>query len=91
MNSTGDGKLEPSDPEVALRMAELELMRQRAVRQAAKPFRGLRAASLIFFILVVVGTLIACYVAFSDGGLDKFRARNTPQSSATEEPVQPTP
>jgi hypothetical protein len=90
MNSTSDGRPEPNDPDVALRMAELELMRQRAARQAAgKPYSGLRAASLIFFILVVIGTLIACYFAFRDGGLDRFR--NIQQSSPTAAPGQSNP
>ncbi len=92
MNPHGDGKHEPVDPEDAVRMLELELMRQRAARQeAGAPYRGLRAASLIFFVAVVLGAALAFYYVFYSGGLDELRARNTltpspsltPRSSST--------
>ena len=91
MNSNGDGKPEPVDPDIAARMLDLELMRQRATRQAGAPYRGLRAASLIFFLVVILGALVALYYVFYAGGLDKFRAHNTPQSSPTAAPIQPNP
>jgi hypothetical protein len=88
MNSNGDDKPEPADPEGVARMLELELMRQRATRAKA-PYRRLRAASLIFLFVVILGTLLAfCYVFYA-GGLDQFRTQNTPQSSPTAAPTQP--
>jgi len=76
MNSNG-GKPEPADPENAVRMLELELMRQRATRQlAGAPYRGLRAASFIFLFAIVLGALLTFYYVFVSGGLDEFRARN---------------
>jgi hypothetical protein len=79
MNSTGHGKPEPANPEDAVRLLELELMQQRAVRQhAGTPYRGLRAASLFFLFAVVVGALLAFYYVFYSGGLDEYRSRNAP-------------
>jgi hypothetical protein len=91
MNSNSDGKPEPIDSDIAARMLDLELMRQRATRQAGAPYRWLRAASLIFFLVVILGALAALYYVFYAGGLDKFRAQNTPQSSPTAAPIQPNP
>jgi hypothetical protein len=90
MNSNGDGKHEPADPENAVRMLELELMRQRATRQhAGAPYRGLRTASLFFFAAVVLGALFAFYYVFVSGGLDEFRARNAakPAPSVASHPA----
>jgi len=85
MNSNGDGKPEPADPEKTLRLLELELMHKRAVRQqAGTPYRGLRAASLFFFVVIVLGALMAFYYVFISGGLEEFRARNPVQASPTE-------
>lgn len=82
MNSNGDGKPEPADPENAMRMLELELMRQRATRQqAGAPYRGLRTASFIFLFAVILGALLAFYYVFYTGSLDEFRARNAPKPS----------
>jgi len=82
MNSHGDGKQEPADPENAVQMLELELMRQRAARQqAGAPYRGLRVASLVFVFAVVLGACLAFYYFFISGGLDEFRARNAPEPS----------
>ena len=51
MNSSGDGKPEPVDPETVVRMLELELMQKRAARQmAGRPLSGLRAASFAFLL-----------------------------------------
>ena len=88
MNSNGDSKPEPADPEKALRLLELELMHQRATRQqGGTPYRGLRAASLFFFFVVVLGALVAFYYVFYSGGLEEFRARNpaeaNPSANAT--------
>jgi hypothetical protein len=94
MNSNGDGKHEPVDPENALRLLELELMRQRAVRQqAGSPYRGLRAASLIFLFAVIVGVALAFYYVFFSGGLEQFRAHNAapPQPSPSASPFSPSP
>ena len=90
MNSKGDGKPEPADPENAVRLLELELMQQRAARQhAGTPYRGLRVASLVFFFAVVLGAALAFYYVFYCGGLEEFRSR-TPSSSTTE-PTSPAP
>jgi len=92
MNSNGDGKPEPADPENAVRMLELELMRQRVARQqAGTPYRGLRVASLVFFFAVVVGAFLAFYYVFLSGGLDELRVRNTPQPSPTPSATFRTP
>jgi hypothetical protein len=79
MNSNGGGKHEPADPENAVRLLELELMRQRAARQhAGAPYRGVRAVSFIFLFVVILGALLAFYYVFYSGGLDAFRARTAP-------------
>ena len=79
------GKEKPADPEDTVRMLELELMQQRAVRQrAGAPYRGLQAASFIFLFIIILGTLLAFYYFFYLGGLDQMRAHNSPPSpSAT--------
>jgi flagellar basal body-associated protein FliL len=75
MNSNGDGKHEP-DPENAVRLLEIELMRQRMAReQSGTPYRGLRVISLIFAFVVLAGALFAFYYLFVAGGLEEFRAR----------------
>ncbi|HEX7518341.1 MAG TPA: hypothetical protein VF345_13760 [Chthoniobacterales bacterium] len=91
MNSNG-GKHEPADPENAVRMLELELMRQRAARQqAGAPYRGLRAASFIFLFAVILGALLTfCYVFYS-GGLDELHARTSPQPSPSATAISRTP
>ena len=92
MNSQGDGKQEPADPENAVRMLELELTRQRAARQqAGAPYRGLRVASLIFVFAVVLGALLAFYYVFFAGGLDEFRARNSPAPSPSPNVISRNP
>ena len=56
MNSKGDGKPEPVDPESVVRLLELELMQKRAARQmAGRRWSGLRAASFIFLFTVILG------------------------------------
>ena len=94
MNSNGDGKPEPVDPENAVRTLELELMQQRAARQrAGTPYRGFRAASLVFLVVIILGALLAFYYIFYCGGLDQLRARNTPEPSpsAAPAPISPLP
>lgn len=76
MNPHGDGKHEPADPENAVRLLELELMRQKMAREhSGTPYRGLRIISLIFVFAVVVGALLAFYYVFVAGGLEEFRTR----------------
>jgi hypothetical protein len=90
MNPHGDGKPEPVDPEDLLRTLDLELARQRVVRQQeGSPYRALRVASFVFFFAVVLGVLLAFYYVFYSGGLDEFRARNESQPTAT--PVSQAP
>ena len=92
MNSDGNNKPEPIDPDVALRMLDLELMRQRAARQqGGAPYRGLRAASFIFLIAIVLGALLVFYYVFYARGLDEFRPHNAPASSPTTAPVSAPP
>jgi hypothetical protein len=87
MNSNGNGKPEPADPENAVRMLELELMRQRATRQhGGAPYRGLRTVSLVFFFAVLLGALFAFYYVFVAGGLEDFRARNAAKPGPTVAP-----
>lgn len=90
MNSN-DGKQEPDDPENAVRMVELELMRQRAaLQQASAPYRGLRAASFVFLFVIILAALLAFFYVFSSGGLNG-RARNNPQPSSGATAISPTP
>jgi hypothetical protein len=91
MNSNG-GKHEPADPENGVRMLELELMRQRAARQqGGAPYRGLRAASFIFLVAIILGALLAFYYVFYLGGLDEVRARNGPQPGPSATAISRTP
>lgn len=86
------GKHEPADPENAVRTLELELMQQRAARQQADaPYGGLRAASFIFLLVIILGVLLAFYYAFYLGGLDEVRARNSPQPGPSATAVSRTP
>jgi hypothetical protein len=90
MNPHGNGKNEPTDPEQVLRLAELELAQQRAARlRARSPFRAFRVASFIFLFAVIIGAALAFYYVFISGGLDDFRSRNTPKTTAT--PSSQTP
>jgi hypothetical protein len=84
MNPHGNGKNEPTDPEQVLRLVELELAQQRAARlQARSPYRAFRLASFIFLFAVIIGAALAFYYVFVSGGLDDFRSRNEPKSTAT--------
>ena len=92
MNSNDDGKPEPADPEQTVRLLELELMRQRTVRQqAGTPYRGLRAASLFFVFVIILGALLAFYYVFYSGGLDELRSRNPAEASPSANASSPAP
>ena len=92
MNPNGDGKPEPADPEQAVRLLELELMRQRTARQhGGTPYRGLRAASLMFLFAVILGALLAFFYVFYSGRLDEFRTRNPVEPSPSENATSPPP
>lgn len=92
MNPHGDGKHEPADPENAVRLLELELMRQRMAReQTGTPYRGLRIAALIFFFAVVLGALLAFYYLFVAGGLEEFRAHNPASPSPSPSAISSRP
>ncbi len=87
MNPDGNGKDEPTDPEQLLRLVEVELAQQRAARlQARSPYRAFRLASFIFLFAVIIGVALAFYYVFVAGGLDDFRSRNEPKSTATPSP-----
>ena len=82
MNSNGDGKPEPIDPETAVRLLELELMQKRAARQMAAGRRsGLRTASFVFLFAVILGALLAFYYVFYSGSLDQLQTPGGPQPS----------
>jgi flagellar basal body-associated protein FliL len=88
MNSNGDGKPEPVDPEPLLRMLDLELMQKRAQRQQAAARRGsLRAVSFLFLFIVILAAVLAAYFVFSSGRVDEIRARNNPPSSPAAAPA----
>ncbi len=92
MNSNDDRKPEPVDPETTLRLLELELLHQRTARQqAGTPYRGLRAASLLFLVVIILGALLGFYYVFYSGGLDEFRARNPAEASPSANAPSPTP
>ncbi len=92
MNSHGDGKPEPVDPETAVRLLELELMQKRAARQmAGRPGRGLRTASFIFLFAVILGAVFALYYLFTSGRLDELRAGSEPQSNPSATASSRTP
>jgi hypothetical protein len=87
-----DDKHEPVDPDKAMRMLELELMQQRAIRQhAGTPYRGLRAASFIFLIFVILGALAAFYYVFFMGGLEAVRTRSGPPPSPSATAISRAP
>lgn len=79
MNSRGDGKPEPSDPDQVMRLIDIELAQKRAARERApSPFRAFRVVSFIFLFAVIVGIALAFYYVFLAGGLDNIRSRNQP-------------
>ena len=86
-----DGKPEPVDPETAMRMVELELIQQRAARQQATPYGGLRTASIIFLLVIILCAMLAFYYAFFLGGLDELRARNSAQPSPSAPAISRPP
>lgn len=91
MNSN-DGKHEPGDPDDAVRMLELELMQQRAVRKhAGTPYGGLRVASFIFLFAVILGALVAFYYVFFMGGIEAVRTRNSPPPSPSATAISRAP
>ena len=84
MNPHGDGKPEPVDPEYMLRMLEIEMMQQRAVRKQASARRSnLRAVSFLFLFLVILGAAVAAYFAFTSGRVDELRTRANTVPSPT--------
>ena len=84
MNPHGNGKPEPVDPEHMLRMLEVEMMQQRALRQQASARRSsLRTLSFLFLFLVILGAAGAAYFAFTSGRVDDLRARSNSASSPT--------
>jgi hypothetical protein len=84
MNPHGNGKPEPIDPEHMLRMLDLQLMQQRALRKQASARRNsVRVLSFFFLFVVILGAAVAAYFAFTSGRVDDLRARNKPASSPT--------
>lgn len=92
MNSNGNGKPEPVDPETVVRMLELELMQKRAARQmAGRRWGGLRAASFVFLFAVILGALLAFYYVFYSGSLDALHTPNDSQPSPNATASSRTP
>jgi hypothetical protein len=90
MNPDNNRKPEPNDPESEARLIELELIRQRAVRQqAGTPYKGLRVASFMFLIFIILGALAAYYYLVSSGRLDE--ARSSSRHSSTAATATPSP
>ena len=84
MNPHGDGKPEPVDPEHTLRMLELEMIQQRALRNRERARRkSVRTMSFLFLFLVILGAVFAAYFAFTSGRVDDLSARNNSSSSPT--------
>ena len=91
MNSESDRKPEPIDPEANLRMIEMELMQQRAARQrAGNPYKGLRTASFIFLVLIIVGALAAFYYLLMSGKMEELREMRS-LSTSSSSTVTPSP
>lgn len=91
MDSYG-GKPEPADPETAVRLLELEMLKQRAARQmAGTPYRGLRAVSFLFLFIVLLAAALAAYYLFFSGHLEEMRARNVPQPSPSANAMSRAP
>jgi Na+/proline symporter len=84
MNSHGDGKPEPVDPEMLVRMLEIEMIQKRAARQEASARRNTwRVASFFFLFIVILAVGFALYFVFSSGRLDEMRSHNSPPATAT--------
>ena len=82
MNPHGDRKPEPVDPEHLLRMLDLEMIQQRAIwKQASARRKSVRAISFLFLFVVVLGALLAAYLAYSSGWMDDRHHRSQPPSS----------
>jgi hypothetical protein len=84
MNSHGDGKPEPVDPETLVRMLEIEMIQKRAARQQASARRNTwRAASFFFLFIVILAAFLAFYFVFSSGRLDEMRSHTGPSPTVT--------
>ncbi len=84
MNSNGESKPEPVDPEMLVRMLEIEMIQKRAARQQASARRNTwRAASFLFLFIVLLAAGFALYFVFSSGRLDEMSSRNGPPVTAT--------
>ncbi len=87
MNPPGDGKPEPPDPDQLLRMLDVELMQQRAVRQRIAARRNnRRALSFLFLFVILAGAAAAAYFAFATGRVEDLRARNSVTMTPTPSP-----
>ena len=87
MNSNGEGKPEPVDPEMLVRMVEIEMIQKRAARQQASARRNTwRIASFFFLFIVILVAGFALYFVFSSGRLDEMRSHNNSSATATPLP-----
>jgi Na+/proline symporter len=84
MNSNGERKPEPVDPETLVRMLEIEMMQKRMAREQAGARRNTwRVASFFFLFIVLLAVGLALYFVFSSGRLDEMRSHNTAPATAT--------
>jgi hypothetical protein len=80
----GDGKSESSkaDPEELTRIIELEMAQKRAAwAEAEARHRKIRALSLAFLMIVVIGALLAFFLLFTRLTQDRPAPATRPQSS----------
>lgn len=85
----GDGKREPTeaDPAKLAQLLEIELMQKRAEWQQAKARRGnLRALSLFFLFIVIVGAAVAFFVFFSPARVTELRSNAHSNASPASSP-----
>jgi hypothetical protein len=77
------GKPNPneSDPEAVQRLLELELIRKRVEwKETGKRYRAFRSMGFVFLFLLIVGTLVAAFFAFTR--VNEERANQSNSGSA---------
>ncbi len=85
----GNRKPPENDPEVMVRLLELELAQKRAARERSTArLKSLRLLSFFFLVLVLGGSFFAFYLFFPADRLKEMKAR---QSSSAQTSPSPTP
>ncbi len=78
-DTDGKGESAKSDPGQLARVLELELIQKRAAWQRANErSRTIRTLSILFLVIVIVGSLVAFFLVFSS-----FREQRGNQPGAT--------